>query len=274
MSDTLDFLTLGGPLIPVISFASIVATAIVFERAFTLQARKVLPPRFLEMIRTRLQAGRIEEANQLCASNDSPVASILASGLRVAHLGRVRMREAMEDRGRREATELERFLGALAAIATVSPLLGLLGTITGMIQTFQQVTAQEASDQMSAGVLATGIWEALITTAAGLCVAIPTFLAHRYLVARVDRFVNRMEEAALDAIDLVCDTPPSASAPLRHNAESAAAASPQPSGPEPKNPEPNNPEPNNPEANHREPSGPEPSNAAQGNHPQATGAQQ
>ena len=87
----------------------------------------------------------------------------------------------------------------------MSPLLGLLGTITGMIQTFQQVTAHEASDAMSAGVLATGIWEALITTAAGLCVAIPTFLAHRWLSARVDRFVSQMEEAALDTIELVTD---------------------------------------------------------------------
>ena len=205
MSETLDFLQLGGPLIAVLGLASVVATAIIFERTWALQRSRILPARFLEMVRTRLQDGKADEAAQLCASSDSPVASILAAGLRVRAQGRVRMREAMEDRGRREAGELERALGALAAISTVSPLLGLLGTITGMIQTFQQVTAHEASDAMSAGVLATGIWEALITTAAGLCVAIPTFLAHRWLSARVDRFVSQMEEAALDTIELVTD---------------------------------------------------------------------
>ena len=111
----------------------------------------------------------------------------------------------MQDRGRREAAELENYIGALGAIVTISPLLGLLGTITGMIETFQGVTdTVAATGSVNANSLAGGIWEALVTTAAGLMVAIPAFVVHRILLSRVDGLVADLEEASLDLGELIC----------------------------------------------------------------------
>lgn len=98
---------------------------------------------------------------------------------------------------------MERFTAVLGMVATMSPLLGLLGTITGMIQAFQSVQGSLDAGQIAAGALANGIWEALITTAAGLCVAIPAFVAHRFLLGRIDRLVSELEETALEAAELL-----------------------------------------------------------------------
>jgi biopolymer transport protein ExbB len=129
------------------------------------------------------------------------VARVLASGLR--HRGKERglIKEVMEEVGRREATWLERGVGVLGLIANIAPLLGLLGTVTGMIRVFQQVVAQAGADgggQVNAGALANGIWEALITTAAGLAVAIPTFVMYKFLTGRIDAFLVELEERSLD----------------------------------------------------------------------------
>lgn len=210
-----EFFQLGGPVMYVLAGASIAATAILFERLWALQRTRVLPPRLMYVVRQMLTEGRLDEARKVCATNESAISAVLLSGLKMVHAGRAVVREAMQDRGRREAAELENYIGALGAIVTISPLLGLLGTITGMIETFQGVTdTVAATGSVNANSLAGGIWEALITTAAGLMVAIPAFVAHRILLARVDSLVADLEEASLDLGELICPATPIAATPV------------------------------------------------------------
>ncbi len=205
---TIDFLARGGPVMVPIALCSVLALTLALERAWSLRRTRVLPSRFVAVVRDQVSRGLVAEALALCSSNDSPVAAVLHAGLRHAGGGREAVREALEDRGRREAIELERFAGVIGTIATVTPLLGLLGTVTGMIDTFQGVTQSvSASAQMSAGALASGIWEALITTAAGLAVAIPAFLAYRLVMARVDRLTVELEAISLDLLDALFAPP-------------------------------------------------------------------
>ncbi len=203
MKEAFDFLALGGPIMFVLASCSVAALAVFIERMIALQRRRVVPERFQTVILNLLRDGKIDEARALCESNESALAAVLAAGIKRAGQRPDRVREAVLDRGRREAIALERFTGIIGAVATVSPLLGLLGTITGMIQTFQSVQGGSSAGQLAAGTLATGIWEALITTAAGLCVAIPAFLGHRILIAKIDSLVGSLEEAALETVDLV-----------------------------------------------------------------------
>lgn len=206
MKEAYEFLALGGPLMVVIGIGSVVALAIFVERLLALQQRNVVPVRFRSLVLELLREDKIDEARALCSSNDSSLAAVVLAGLKRAGAPLPRVREAVSDRGRREAVELERFTGLLGTVATTSPLIGLLGTITGMIKTFQSVQDNLDSGQM-AGALANGIWEALITTAAGLCVAIPAFIAYRFLLGRIDRLVADLEEAALEAVDLLAGSP-------------------------------------------------------------------
>jgi biopolymer transport protein ExbB len=217
-----ELILLGGPVMFVLAAASLVGLTIVFERLMSLQRHKVIPPRFVYVLRQMLGEGRLDDARQLCASNDSAIAAVVLAGIKQVQAGRSVIREAMQDRGRRESVDLERFIGALGAIVTVSPLLGLLGTITGMISTFQGVTASVADGgAVNAGSLAGGIWEALLTTAAGLTVAIPAFVAYRLLLARVDSLVGDLEEVSLDFGEQLATLPAHVVA-----AASAAAAAP------------------------------------------------
>jgi len=202
MTETYEFLARGGPVMVIIALCSVISLTIFVERLWALQRSRVIPTRLVHLIRQLVSEGRFDEARSLCTSNESAIASVLLAGLKQVHQGRAIMREAMQDRGRREIAELERFTGALGAIATIAPLLGLLGTITGMIKTFQQVNESVAiTGQMSPGALANGIWEALITTAAGLTVAIPAYLAYRFVMARIDRSAGDMEEISIDILD-------------------------------------------------------------------------
>ena len=129
----------------------------------------------------------------------SPLGRILAAGLVNLHHDREIMKEAIEDTGRHVALELERYLNTLGTIAAISPLLGLLGTVIGMIKVFTAITTQGVGDP---GVLAGGISEALITTAAGLSVAIPALMFYRYFRGRVDMLVMRMEEEAMKMVEV------------------------------------------------------------------------
>ncbi|MGA0001895.1 MAG: MotA/TolQ/ExbB proton channel family protein, partial [Steroidobacteraceae bacterium] len=128
---------------------------------------------------------------------NSPLGRVLASGLANRDRGRDIMKEVIEATGRHVVHELERFLDALGTIAAITPLLGLLGTVTGMISAFDAITVQGVGDPQ---VLSGGIGEALITTATGLIVAIPALIAHRYLRARVDRLVVDMEKEAMKLV--------------------------------------------------------------------------
>ena len=198
MSEAFDFLTKGGWLMIPIGISSIVALAFFLERIWSLQRSKVIPARFLEIVGKLLRERRFDEAEALCHGNDSHIAPILEAGIRYQGRDRSVVKEVMEEIGQREVSYMERFVGAVGAIATVAPLLGLLGTVTGMITVFQRVVNQTAAGQAAdPGALANGIWEALITTAAGLTVAIPSYLAYRYIMGTIDRYAVEMADVSL-----------------------------------------------------------------------------
>ncbi len=141
-----------------------------------------------------------EEAVATCHQADSPLAQVFLAALRVAGRNREQIKAVVEETGRREAAPLQRFLGLLSTIATISPLLGLLGTVLGMIRAFNVIASQGMGTPATLG---GGISEALITTAAGMTVAIPVILAHRYLSGRLDQLIIEMEEYSLRLVDLL-----------------------------------------------------------------------
>lgn len=208
MNEAYLFLAKGGLVMIPIALCSVVALTCFLERLWALQRQRVLPETFGAMLKRALREKRWERARSLCDSNDSSLARIAGAGVRYVGHERHVVREATQEAGRREAITLERFVGAIGAVASVAPLLGLLGTVIGMISVFETVAVEyQKGGEVNAGMLAAGIWEALITTAAGLTVAIPAFLMHRYLMSRIDRYIVELEGQASDVVDLVA--PPS-----------------------------------------------------------------
>ncbi len=205
MTEVFALISKGGWLMIPIIVCSIVGLAIFLERLWHLQRNRILPARFLEVVSRLLQEGRFADAEALCHQNDSPVAAVLGAGIRYAGQDRDLIKEVMEESGRREIYFMERFTGALGSIATIAPLLGLLGTVIGMIRMFQRVVgaAQESQSMVDVGLLAEGIWQALMTTAAGLTVAIPVYLAYRYVLGRVDRYAIEIEDVGLRAVEML-----------------------------------------------------------------------
>ncbi len=202
MSETIDLLGRGGLVMVVIGISSVIALATFIERLWSLRTVVVIPDAFVRELRERLRQGTHRDALAACARADCPAARVASAGLEHAGGQRSDARAALEDAGRREVSRLERYTGILGNIATVTPLLGLLGTIIGMIRTFRQVNESAAATGfVSPADMASGIWQALITTAAGLCVAIPAFLAHRMLLARVDAHALALEELAAEVLD-------------------------------------------------------------------------
>jgi biopolymer transport protein ExbB len=177
--------------------ASFLAVALIIERALSLQRRKVLPDHLLDEVLTlhRNRQATPEMVQKLEAG--SPLGRVFASGLRHALDGREIMKEAMEETGRAVAHDLERYLGALGTIATVTPLLGLFGTVVGMIEIFGASAPSGTNPQA----LAHGISVALYNTALGLVVAIPALIAYRAYRTRVDSFVVEMEQQGLRLVD-------------------------------------------------------------------------
>jgi biopolymer transport protein ExbB len=223
MTDAFDFLAKGGWFMVPIAACSIFGLAFFLERIWHLRRERILPPRFLDVVSRLLEQRSFAKAESLCHANDSPVAAILTDALRYRGRSRDLIKEVMEETGRREIYFLERFTGVLGAIATVSPLLGLLGTVVGMIRMFQQVVADAGAGSVDVGLLATGIWQALITTAAGLVVAIPVFLGYRYVLGRIDRYAVEMEDIGLRALDYLVapDEAPTSAADASPSVEEA-----------------------------------------------------
>ena len=194
-----QFVIKGGMLMYPILFCSILAVAIFLERLWSLRRSKVIPNSFIIEISDLIRLRKLDEAKTLCKLNDTPIARILMVGLKNYGKRRELVKESIEEVGRMEAAQLERFLTTLGTIAGIAPLLGLLGTVTGMIKAFTVIShAGIGNPQMLAG----GISEALITTAAGLTVAIPSFVFYKYLRSRVDKMVLRMEAICIDILDL------------------------------------------------------------------------
>lgn len=194
----------GGPLMILIIMCSIVALAVVVERIISLRKAQINTADFMERISEKLRRNKINDAVDMCNAMPGPIAQILKAGILKHDRPRSEIKEAIEEAGIHEVPRLEKNLGALATIAHISPLLGLLGTVTGMVRSFQ-VIEQKAGVLMpvNPGDLAGGIWESLVTTVAGLAVAIPTYVAYNFLVSKVDGFVLEMEKSATDVINIL-----------------------------------------------------------------------
>lgn len=197
-SDMVDFLQAGGWLMVPLAVASVVALAICIERALSLRRARIVPSHLLADIASAVQGDDMAQARSLCAA--SALGRILLAGFASAPRGRDAMREAMEDAAGAVVHDLERYLTALGTIASISPLLGLLGTVIGMIRVFSALMRDQAAEVT---VLAGGISEALVTTAAGLTVAIPALMFHRYLLRKVDDLTVEMEHQATRFADLL-----------------------------------------------------------------------
>ena len=194
----------GGPVMYPIFFCSIIALAVVIDRVYHLRRAKVDTEKFMEEISSKLKRNRIVEAIDMCEQTPGPIASILKAGLLKHDRSRQEVREAVEDAALYEVPRLEKFMNILATVTTVSPLLGLLGTVTGMVGAFQVIEEKAGSlAPVNPGDLAAGIWEALLTTVFGLCVAIPALLTYNWLTTWVNRFVLDMERSATELVNLL-----------------------------------------------------------------------
>lgn len=192
----------GGPLMWPILLCSVIAAAIILERMWTLQLRRVVPTDLTRRIWALVEAGQINDKVVAALETNSPLGKLLAAGLKSRHRPRAVMMERLEDEGRHVAQDLDRFLNTLGTIAGVAPLIGLLGTVTGIIKAFNAIQEGGMGDPR---LLSGGISEALITTAAGLCVAIPSYIAYRHLRRRVDRIVAQMERDVVRFADALND---------------------------------------------------------------------
>ncbi len=196
----LEIIPSGGWMMVPIIIASVLALAITIERFWTLRAAKIAPPDLLAQVwgwmkNKQLDATRIREL-----SSSSPLGRVLAAGLINSRHGRQIMKESIEEVASHVIHDMERYLNALGTVAAVAPLMGLLGTVIGMIKVFAEIMAQGTGQ---ANLLAGGISEALITTAAGLVVAIPALICHRILQRRVDEIVVFMEQEAIKLVDVL-----------------------------------------------------------------------
>ena len=189
----------GGPVMIPILACSVVALATFFERIWSLRRARVVPRAFNIELVEMIRQDRWNDAITLCKTRDVAIARILQVALEARDETRPLLKERVEEVGRREAAELERFVPVLGTIASISPLLGLLGTVGGMILTFQVIEQQG----VEVGALAGGISQALITTFAGLSVGIPALVANRYVLARVDGLVIDLEEVSLGVVNLL-----------------------------------------------------------------------
>ncbi|BFN14513.1 MULTISPECIES: MotA/TolQ/ExbB proton channel family protein [Marinobacter] len=195
-----ELLKAGGILMVPIVACSILALAIILERIWTLRASRVAPPQSINELWRWIKKKELNGRKLKALQASSPLGRILAGGLINAKHGREIMKESIEHEASQVIHELERFLNPLGTIATITPLLGLLGTVIGMIKVFAEI---QLAGVGNAGNLAGGISEALITTAAGLSVAIPALICHRYFIRRVDELVVNMEQEAIKLVEVV-----------------------------------------------------------------------
>lgn len=196
----------GGPVMWPILLCSVWGVAIIIEKIWYLRKIKIGTQDFLSKILDKMKRHDTREALEICDNVKSPISNILKAGVLKYDRPRPQIIEAIEDASLYEIPHIERNLTALATIAHVSPLLGLLGTVTGMVRCFQAIQAKSTSFRpVSPGDLAGGIWEALLTTVAGLIVAIPMFVAYNYLVNRVNSFILEMEKASTELVNFLTE---------------------------------------------------------------------
>jgi len=196
----MEFLLRAGPLLWPIVLCSVAGFAIFLERTFVLfrygRSRRDLRPRLAALV----GSGKYDEAASLCRENHGPVTNVVGTYLRSRHLPLEEREQIVSVSGNRELHRLERGMRGLAVIARIAPLLGLLGTVMGLVQAFLAVSTMQGPPDPS--VLASGIWQALLTTVAGLVVAIPAILSHEWLQSRLDEVALAMEEAVAEIVGL------------------------------------------------------------------------
>jgi biopolymer transport protein ExbB len=191
----IEFFQRGGPVMYPLAMTSVAALAITIEKLWNLRRSKVIRMDSYETLAALLEGGQVHKARDYCRRHPGPFPNIIAAALDNFPYGREEVKEAILDAGRREISRLERYLNGLATIAGVAPLLGLLGTITGMIDVFSVIASLGVGHAQD---LAGGISEALITTATGLPIAIFALVMHNYFSSRADRFVLEMEKHTLE----------------------------------------------------------------------------
>ncbi len=197
-----DFVVKGGPMMIPIGLCSLVALTVVMERLVSLRRRTIIPPEFLPAVTKLLDNGADArtEAVEYCRENGTPIANLFAAGIRRLGQPVEVIEKSIEDAGQRVIVKLRKYLRLLSVIASIAPLMGLLGTIFGMINAFQTVAVSgEALGKTE--LLAKGIYQAMITTAGGLMLAIPVLVAYHGLAARADRLLGEMDIMTVDFIE-------------------------------------------------------------------------
>ncbi|MEY2909696.1 MAG: hypothetical protein RLZZ602_2219 [Pseudomonadota bacterium] len=199
----LQLLAAGGWVMPLIVLCSVIALAISIERWIALNPTRIAPPHLLANVWKQLKAGELDAQRLKLLRLGSPLGAILAAGLANRSQGRDVMKESIQEAASHVVHDLERYLNTLGTVAAVSPLLGLLGTVVGMIRVFTEITVQGTGN---ANALAGGISEALITTATGLAVAIPALVMHRYFTGKIDAIVVGLEQETIKLVDALHST--------------------------------------------------------------------
>jgi len=197
----LELLFKGGFMMIPILLLSVVALYIFFERLMSIKNASKTQPQFMERIKRHVASGDINGARLLCADENTPIAKMIEKGISRIGSPLKNIEVAIENVGKIEVYNLEKNLSVLATIAGAAPMIGFLGTVTGMIQAFIAIANHEGS--VSPRLLSAGIYEAMLTTAAGLVVGIAAYLGYNYLVTRVQKLVHRMEYSSIDFIDLL-----------------------------------------------------------------------
>ncbi|MEK6674688.1 MAG: MotA/TolQ/ExbB proton channel family protein [Planctomycetota bacterium] len=203
-----DFVVKGGPVMIPIGICSLVALSVIIERMVSLRRRQIIPPNFVVGLKAVMGDPKRDSAKALeyCAARPGPLAGIFTAAIKKLGEPLELLERAIQEAGRREIFKLRKFLRSLGVVGSVAPLLGLLGTIFGMISAFQTVAVSGESLGRTE-LLAKGIYEALITTAAGLIVAIPTVIAHHMLSAKVERLVFDMDAITIDFVEEYASSP-------------------------------------------------------------------
>jgi len=198
-----DIFLKGGLIMWPILLSSIIGLAVSIDRFLMLRKAKINVPAFMVRIRGFIKKKDISGAISYCMQEKSPVANIVRKGLKKYKYGHDRVKDAIENAGSQEISKLEKGLSVLASVAGIAPLLGFLGTVTGMIQAF--MTIEDLAGAANPSDLAGGIWEALITTAFGLIIGIPALALYNYFLSSVKKLVGEMETVANDVIDVIQD---------------------------------------------------------------------
>ena len=199
-----DIVNKGGPMMYLIILSSILAFGVVIDRIYNLYKARIDADKFMDEITNVLKRNKIIESIEMCNNTPGPIAHIVKAGILKHDRSKPEIKEAVEEAAQLEIPRLEKHLPILATIAHITPLLGLLGTVAGMIRSFQVIQMKAlALAPVNPGDLAGGIWEALLATVAGLAVAIPTYVAYNYLTSQIDNLVYDMERSATDLVNLL-----------------------------------------------------------------------